>query len=63
MIVYVLTQGWEYEGEQIVGVFSTKASVDQRLAKEKEDNSAYRADYFVIYEAKLDSPDEPKEMK
>lgn len=60
MIVYVLTQGWEYEGENVLAVYSTLASANQRQTMEEKDSSAH---YHVIYEVTIDSPDEPKEMK
>lgn len=54
MTVFVLTENWEYEGGQVLGIFSTKEKAEEYL-KTREPSLL---GYFEIDEWTIDEPEE-----
>lgn len=52
MIVYIVTRGFDDEGEDILNVFNTKEKAEKYLEKIKQEQSPSTVwgDYFNIYE-------------
>jgi len=52
MIVYIVTRGFDYEGEDIVDVFDTKEKAEQKVEYLKQQNSSglLWGDFFNIHE-------------
>lgn len=53
--VYVVCQGWDYEGESIEGVFSTK-ELAQEFVDHRKLNDYGPSGYWEIYEFEVDAP-------
>jgi hypothetical protein len=51
MKVYVLLQGWEYEGAMVVGVYASKVGAEQAMQSLPELSSTFQ--YYEIEEFDL----------
>lgn len=51
MIVYIVTRGFDYEGEDILGVFDTQEKAEQKVEhlRQQTSSSIFWGDYFEIY--------------
>jgi hypothetical protein len=54
MKVYVLLRGIDYEGEELLGVYSSRELAEK--ARDVYDDNRGRADYYDIEEAIIDAP-------
>jgi hypothetical protein len=56
-IVWIVEGGWDYEGSEILGIYSTPELADA-CAKENTDKRDYKYDYVAVSSIFIDHPSE-----